>query len=156
MSNIIIVGLGSPFGDDRFGWLVIERLQNELSEADDVTTICCDRSGVDWIHQYQPAEKLIFVDAVKSGKVPGTLHHMILTPSEFDNLPAAYSSHGVGIREGLAIAAEVVELPEMIEFYGLELEQCDADTEVSEIIAEQTPALAKQLLTRLTKLYNEQ
>ncbi len=146
----MIVGFGSPFGDDRFGWLVIEQLQKALHGQKAIKAICCDHSGIDWIHQYQPAEQLIFIDAVKSGSSPGTLHHLTLTPSAFDTLPATYSSHGIGLREGVALATEVVELPAEIEFYGVELEQYDANSAISQTTIDQSTSVTRQLLERFS------
>ncbi len=142
----MIVGFGSPFGDDRFGWLVIEQLQKALHGQKAIKAICCDHSGIDWIHQYQPAEQLIFIDAVKSGSSPGTLHHLTLTPSAFDTLPATYSSHGIGLREGVALAAEIITLPAEIEFYGAELEQYDANSNASPTTVKQVELVTRKIL----------
>ena len=142
----MIVGFGSHHGDDQFGCLVIEQLQTELKDRDDVRAICCDHSGVDWIHQYQPPEQLIFVDAVKSDAIPGTLHQLTLNPSEKPTLPSIASSHGIGLQQGLAIAAAITELPSGIEFYGLELEQCDVNNAVSTTTIEQAELAVKQIL----------
>jgi len=149
LNKTLIVGFGSPNGDDRFGWLVIAQLQAVLDGGDAIKAICCDRSGIDWIHQYQPVEQLIFVDAVKSGAAPGTAHYLTLTPSEFDNLPPSYSSHGIGLQQGLAIATEVIALPEEIEFHGIELGQCSATAELSESITEKIITVAREILKKV-------
>ncbi len=154
LNGALIVGFGSPFGDDRFGWLVIEQLQKALDGQEAIKATCCDRSGIDWIHQYQSAEQLVFIDAVKSDAAPGTLHHLTLTPTAFDTLPSSYSSHGLGLREGLAIAAEVIELPPEIEFYGVELSQCDANNIVVSTIIKQAGLVSKQLLEKLSPPQN--
>ena len=145
MNSTLIVGFGSPYGDDQFGWLVVEQLNMALKGRDDIRTICCDHSGIDWIHQYQPVDQLIFVDAVKSNSPPGTPHQLTIKTDELDSLPTTYSSHGIGLREGLALAAEVIELPETIEFYGVTLEQCD-NSITSPEITKQIELLTKQLL----------
>jgi len=149
-NNTLIVGFGAPFGDDQFGWLVIEQLQKALDRQKSVKTICCDRSGIDWIHQYQPAEQLIFIDAVKSDAAPGTLHHKTLTPTAFDTLPATHSSHGISLREGIALATEVVKLPAEIEFYGVELAHCDANKTVSPITIQQVELVTETILKTTT------
>jgi len=146
LSRALIVGFGSPYGDDQFGWLVIEQLQTALKDRNTVRTICCDHSGVDWIHLYQPPEQLIFVDAVKSGAIPGTLHHLSLNPSEKSTLPSTASSHGIGLQQGLAIAAAITELPTEIEFYGVELEQCNVSNTASPATIEQVEKTTKQIL----------
>lgn len=101
---------------------------------------------MDWIHQYLPVDRLIFVDAVVSDATPGTLHHLTLTPSEFENLPASFSSHGVGLREGVALARAVIDLPEAIEFYGVELERCSAEDAESSRTLEQAKVVSRQIL----------
>jgi len=145
VNSTLIVGFGSPYGDDQFGWLVIEQLNIALKGRDAIRTICCDHSGIDWIHQYQAVDRLIFVDAVKSDSPPGTLHQLTIKTDELDSLPTTYSSHGIGLREGLALATEVVELPDTIEFYGVTLEQCDNDI-TSPAVTRQIELLTQQLL----------
>jgi len=152
VNSTLIVGFGSAYGDDQFGWLVIEQLNMALQGREGIRTICCDHSGVDWIHQYQPVDRLIFVDAVKSDSPPGTPHQLTIKTDELDSLPTTYSSHGIGLREGLALAAEVIELPETIEFYGVTLEQCDS-TIASPAITKKIELLTKQLL-KTTRLFN--
>lgn len=149
MNSTLIVGFGSPFGDDQFGWLVIEQLNISLTGRDDIRTICCDHSSVDWIHQYQPANQLIFVDAVRSGSPPGTPHYLTIKTDELDSLPAVYSSHGIGLREGVAVAAEIVKLPETIEFYGIELAQFNAHEAISPLITLQASIITERLLKKL-------
>ena len=147
--NTLIVGFGSPHGDDQFGWLVIEQLQTALKEREDIHAICCDHSGIDWIHQYQPVSKLLFIDAVKSELKPATQYHLTIKPTELNAFPTTHSSHGIGLREGIVLAAKVVELPPEIEFYGVELAQCDANSTVSSSIVKQVALVTKQLLTIL-------
>ena len=146
LNRALIVGFGSPYGDDQFGWQVIKQLQIALKDRNGVRAICCDHSGVDWIHQYQPPEELIFVDAVKSGAIPGTLHRLSLNPSEKLTLPSTTSSHGIGLQQGLAIAAAITELPTEIEFYGVELEQCNASNRASPATIEQVEKTTRQVL----------
>ena len=146
MNNTLIVGFGSPFGDDQFGWLVIEQLQTALKNQAGIHIICCDHSGIDWIHQYQPVKQLIFVDAVKSDVQPGTLHQLTIRPTELDSLPTTYSSHGIGLREGIALATALVELPAKIMFYGVELEQCGANSAASPTTIVQAELTTKQIL----------
>ncbi len=146
MTRTLIVGFGSPFGDDQFGWLVIEQLQKALKDRNDVRTICCDHSGTDWLHQYQPVEHLIFVDAVKSNAKPGTRHHRHIKPAELDTLPTTHSSHGIGLREGIALAMALVELPTEIIFYGVELEQYGANSPASSTTIEQVKFTTRKIL----------
>ncbi len=150
--STLIVGFGSPFGDDRFGWLVIEQLQQTLAGQQTVKAICCDHSGIDWIHQYQPTEQLIFIDAVKSGAAAGTLHHLTLTPSALETLPTSHSSHGIGLREGVTLAATLVELPAEIEFYGVEIASCEVGTAISAATTHQATAVASHIKKSLRNL----
>jgi len=145
VNSTLIVGFGSPYGDDQFGWLVVEQLNIALQGRKNTRTICCDHSGIDWIHQYQAVDRLIFVDAVRSDSPPGTPHYLKIKTDKLDSLPTTYSSHGIGLREGLSLAAEVIELPETIEFYGIALEQLDS-TITSPAISKQIELLTKRLL----------
>ncbi|SEG49502.1 hydrogenase maturation protease [Marinobacterium lutimaris] len=114
-----IIGIGSPNGDDRLGWTVIERLSERLGERKDVELIALDRPGVGLIDYLAGETECWLVDAVKSErKAPGCY----LQPG-LDQLLQAGSattgSHGVGLAEALNLAGTLGLLPQRLELHGI-------------------------------------
>ena len=78
MSPIRIIGVGSPFGQDRYGWQAVDALRDSdpLQHYPDglVSLHRCDRPGMDLLNVMRGADGVIIIDAVQSTAVPGTLH----------------------------------------------------------------------------------
>jgi hydrogenase maturation protease len=107
MSRVRIIGVGTPFGDDRAGLEIAARLL--AVPPRDCEVVATARPGVELIDLFVGADAVILLDAVRSGAATGTLHDLAL-----DDLPqpgAAGSSHGIGIADTLALARALGRLP---------------------------------------------
>ncbi len=105
---IRVIGIGSPFGDDRAGLEVARRLAAEPPAG---ATVClADRPGVDLLELIDGAAAVILLDAARSEAPAGTVHDLAL-----DDVPRAplrfVSSHGLGVAEVLALARALGRLP---------------------------------------------
>ena len=69
---IRIIGIGSPFGDDRAGLEVAVRMA--AAPPDGVEVIVADRPGTDLVGMLRGAEAVIVVDAVRSNAPAGAVH----------------------------------------------------------------------------------
>jgi hydrogenase maturation protease len=103
-SRLLIVGCGNPTaGDDSAGLEIVRR----LSESGDCG---CDlraetAPGVDLLDVFPLAEVILFVDAVTSGGVSGTLYLTPLPSKELEpRALGSLSSHGWGLAEALKLA----------------------------------------------------
>ncbi|MDI3323069.1 hydrogenase maturation protease [Pontibacterium granulatum] len=98
-----IIGLGSPQGDDQFGWRVIELLRQE-GVPDLVELVVLDRPGTALLSMLQGVEAVLVVDAMDMGAAPGHLIELeasqLLQESTFTEL----SSHGFGVIDTLKLA----------------------------------------------------
>ena len=95
---IRVIGLGSPFGDDRAGWWVAERLQ-DLARADiDVMTL--DRPGAALVNSLNDAHHVILIDAVKDG---GRRADCVAVRARAGD-QGAISSHALSIADALRLA----------------------------------------------------
>jgi len=114
---IRIVGLGSPFGDDRVGWRVIELLQGRLPQEIDLVAL--DRPGASLINWMQEIDHLILVDAVSSAAPPGTL--IKVDPAQLDTSGGRLTSHDLALSTSLRLAASLGCLPARADIYGVEI-----------------------------------
>ena len=122
-AKLKIIGVGSPFGDDRLGWIAAERIRAlpaYLSEKDSIDISILDRPGAALISHWQDADAVILIDAVQSGAAPGTLH--ILSADDIDTNTQLTSSHGFGIASTVALARSLDELPEYFYLCGIEID----------------------------------
>ena len=114
---IRVIGLGSPFGDDRVGWRVIELLEGRLPKKIDLAAL--DRPGAALINWMQEIDHLILVDAVSSGATPGTL--IKIDPAQLDTSSGRLSSHDLALSATLRLAASLGCLPARTNIYGVEI-----------------------------------
>jgi len=98
-----VIGLGSPQGDDQFGWRVLELLQQD-AVPDSVELVVLDRPGVGLLPMLQGADNVLVVDAVDMAAQPGELLELdasdLLAEPDFKEL----SSHGIGLIETFRLA----------------------------------------------------
>lgn len=118
----LVVGIGSPYGDDAAGLLVVRRLAAagvpvRTVELSDVTCL---------LDLWRPDERVAVVDAVRSGAPPGTVHVLDMTehplPAETVVVGprAKASTHGVGLPVLVELARALGRLPRQLVLYGIE------------------------------------
>lgn len=121
----LILGIGSPFGDDAAGWLVCDKLaQNQalkkLIHNGKLVIEATDRPGLNlltWLEaDYQ---QIILIDMVKTSQnQPGAIYR--LTASEIIGFSGILSSHSLGLSSALAMA-EALNIPiQHVLFWGIE------------------------------------
>ena len=114
-----VVGIGSPFGDDRVGWQVVEALRDLAHESGVEAALCADPAS-ELLGLLRGAESVIVVDGIRSGATPGTLVRCMR--ADLNAGPGALSGHGVSIPQLLDLAETLGELPAEIEFFGIEID----------------------------------
>ena len=141
-----IVGLGSPFGDDRLGWVALEMLQGSaaLNEggAGNISFVVLDRPGALLLTHLHDAERVIVVDAVRSGAPPGTLHR--LEPGKWA-ASESVSSHGFGLAAALELARALDDLPPHLVLHGIEIDPSNAGFSLSEAVRRSLPGLVREI-----------
>lgn len=118
MSEIRILGVGSPFGDDRLGWEAADFLETALVRRHRQISIeRCDRPGAELLQLMKNARAVIVIDAMKGGCKPGTIKRIepTLLYRSF-----GLSNHSFGVAEALELAQVLGELPEELVIFGIE------------------------------------
>jgi hydrogenase maturation protease len=114
--RIRIIGVGTPFGDDAAGPSVVRHLASGRPLPRGVEAVPCARP-LDLVELLDGTDGAVLVDATRSGQAPGTVHE----PAT-DELSEArpVSSHGLGVREALAMAEALGRAPRRIAIIGIE------------------------------------
>ncbi len=130
MSAVRILGIGSPHGDDRVGWAVVEALAASGALARHAAeALCCDRPGLHLAALLAGAEHAILVDALRGGGPPGRVRR--LAPGELALAPGPLSAHGFGVAEGLALAGALGTLPRRLSVIGIEIASAEPGADLS-------------------------
>ncbi|HFE38860.1 MAG TPA: hydrogenase maturation protease [Gammaproteobacteria bacterium] len=102
----LIVGFGSPFGDDQLGWQLIDDLASRHS-ASHLTFYKSKGNGCDWFHELANHQQLVILDAALSEKPAGNIIEM--TVNDLKNIPSHFfcSTHSISLQDSLALATNI-------------------------------------------------
>lgn len=140
MTKVLILGVGSPFGDDRVGWLVVEKLEQHSAiipmVAKGILTLeVADRPGINLINWLLTGyERIILIDMVRTNlETPGSIYK--LQAAEIIGFSGMLSSHSLGVSASLALARELGINIDNVEFWGIEGSAVLPDSEISREVA---------------------
>jgi hydrogenase maturation protease len=110
-----VIGVGSPFGADRLGWLAIDHLAGMSLPGCELIKL--DRPGSCLLAHLRGLRKAVVIDAVALDTSPGGVS--LLSFADLQRMLAPPSSHGFGLAETLALGAELGELPPALHLIGI-------------------------------------
>ena len=126
MSELTVIGIGSPFGDDHLGWEIIDRLQNhpdiERYDGEQLNLRQCDRPGVMLLEVLRDTHHAILIDAVLNPVQPGELVCLNEHQISSDVLPL--SSHGFAVAEAIKLGRQLGDLTANIMLMGITTDAC--------------------------------
>lgn len=149
MRTTLILGLGNTImADDGLGPTFIDlmRQQGELPEG--VELLDGGTLGLDLLPRLEGLDRLIIVDAVETGLSPGTLVRY-----RGDEVPQALetklSPHQMGLKDLLAVARLMDQLPEELVLFGVQPATIEMSTELSPLVAARLPELVAMVRREL-------
>ena len=153
---VLAVGLDNHWASDEgVGGEMVYRLQERLAAKalaarPAVRVLALPQPDVALIDAMEDCERLLVVDAVRSGAPPGTLHHVDWAPGSVEDRGVARaSSHGLGVREVLELAAAMDKLPARVELWGVEIVSTEPGQGLSPAVAAALPGLVERVLSAL-------
>ena len=151
MTQLVIIGIGSPFHDDRLGWEVIQLLQQQPSlqrySVQQLQILCVDRPGFHLLELMHDAEMVFLIDAVQSSSVPGTIH--CFEQGDLQAMSSGYSSHALGVAEVITLGEVLNRLPRRVVLYGIEVGEQAFQFTPSPMITKAIRELVQQLLVTI-------
>jgi hydrogenase maturation protease len=117
----VVFGVGNPDrGDDVAGWVVADLLGDGDGRGLVVRRVTADPSSILTDPLWDDADRVIVVDAVRTGAAPGTIHTWDLFERVGAVTPASGGTHDLGVATTFALAAALGRLPLDAEVIGIE------------------------------------
>ena len=115
-----MLGIGSPFGVDNAGWLIIDQL-TKLKQAPNTKLQKSDRPGLKLLDLINGYHRVIIIDAAIDNNLtsPEILH----LKKEQLLVAKSISSHQIGVAEALSLGANLNKLPEKIDLFAIVMNQ---------------------------------
>lgn len=120
MRGVCILGIGSPSGDDRAGWLTVDALLADgvRERHGEMVIEKLDRPGANLIPHFKRAPWVILVDAMQGSGRPGRIWHF--DQKAWPGYGRGLSSHGFGVLDALSLAEVLGSLPPRLDLYAIE------------------------------------
>jgi len=117
-SLTLFIGVGNEYrSDDGLGPCVARELRRRalphVTVAEEVG------EGVSLMQVWRGAKEVVLVDAMCSNEPAGSLHRFDVSVSPLPKQSFRYSSHSLGLVEGIEMARELQELPPTVIVYGI-------------------------------------
>jgi hydrogenase maturation protease len=155
MSNRVqIIGIGSPFGDDRFGWEAAEALRRSAVmstvASGRIEILVLDRPGAMLPMHWHETDIVILLDAVRSGAAPGTRY--CLSAQDIPGADVLCSSHGFGIASAIRLAQALGNMPSRLLVRGIEADSTWMGFCLSPAVAGALPPLVADIAKEVLEL----
>lgn len=141
----LIVGVGSPHGDDAVGWLAVERLRGKVDPS---VRLLALREPVDMALDLDDCRRLWILDGCSSGSPAGSVFRLEW-PDQRIRFTTSPSSHGVNIDAALRLSEALGRLPSRVVIYIVELGDSRPGAPVSAEVAAALSTLENRLLAEL-------
>lgn len=111
-----VIGLGNrDRGDDALGLVVVDRLRAHDPDAD---LYAWERPELDLLEVLPRYDRVVIVDAARSGAPVGTLHHDLVPSAD----PGALGTHGFGLAGVLELADALDRVPDELHLLLVEID----------------------------------
>ncbi len=145
--NVLVLGLGNILlSDEGAGIKAVEELNRRYDVSEAVEVIDGGTMGLELLPYFEGRSHVLIIDAVKSGKQPGTIVRI-------DDPPAYFSSktspHQIGLSDVMGVAAIMDNLPEHIVLFGIEPKRLSTSLDLSSDIARNIHRLVDRVVAEL-------
>ena len=119
MSETLVIGVGNAYrSDDGAGIVAVRKLTAQRLPG--VQVMEMNGEGTSLVEAWKDAPSVLFVDAVSSGAVPGTIHRFEAQAGPLPKGLEHRSSHSFGVAEAVEVARALGRLPPRLVIYGIE------------------------------------
>ena len=148
----LVVGIGSPYGDDQLGWVVANRVANKLRYNQHQVTARVAKSPVDVLSWLENVERLVVCDACHGQGLVGRVHQWTWPAPEVERT-AWSGTHDVPLPMVLSLAEQLGRLPKQVVLWAVEAsDRSDVISELSPEVSAALPDLVNRIVDQLSEL----
>lgn len=151
--RVLILGVGNILlRDEGIGVHIVQQL-SKYDLPDNVEVIDGGTSGLDVLLSEEGSYKLVVIDAIRTGKKPGTVYKTkYLAPRLVREFPVGQSKislHQFNLLDALTVAEKMGCLPEEIVIIGVEPGEVDLGLGLTEKVTRSVPKVIDQVLEEI-------
>jgi hydrogenase maturation protease len=149
---VLVLGIGNlVMSDDGVGVKVVQQLQREYRFSENVEIMDGGTLGLDLLPKLEGIDHLIVVDAVETGRKPGTC--IRLTGEELPiALETKISPHQMGLKDLLSVARLLGHSPGEMVLIGVQPGSIEMDLDLTPEVAVMLQVLVDNVLDELKKI----
>jgi hydrogenase maturation protease len=137
----LLVGIGSPHGDDRVGWEIASRVGERLGTA---LSVRCARTPAELLDWLERVDTLDVCDAVRNAVAVGSVCCWQWPAPEIERAPFR-GSHDLSLPAVLALAEGLGRLPARVRIWGIGIKTAEASDALSPEVAAAVPTVVKRI-----------
>ena len=148
--NVLVLGIGNILlSDEGAGVKAVEELKNSYVGSDALEIVDGGTMGVELLPYFENRSHILIIDAVKTGKKPGTIVRIADPPAYFGS---KISPHQIGLADVLGIAVMTNNMPKNITLFGIEPKQLSIGLTLSTEVARNLSRLVEMVVAELNKI----
>jgi hydrogenase maturation protease len=150
VATTVIIGLGNPvLADDSVGLRIAAELRSRLAGRSDITTVELFSGGMWLMEAMAGHERAIVIDAIVSGGVAGSIHHLGL--ADLPQTRTADCTHDASLPVALELGrAAGLRLPLEVKIWAVEAVDVETFTErLTPAVERAVPQVVEQVLLYL-------
>lgn len=145
--NVLVMGLGNILlSDEGAGVKAIEELRDRYDCSDAVEIIDGGTMGLELLPYFEERSHILIIDAVKTGREPGTIVRIEDPPAYFSSKT---SPHQIGLADVMGIAVITDIMPQYITLFGIEPKQLSTGLDLSTEVARNLSRLVDMVAAEL-------
>jgi hydrogenase maturation protease len=148
--NVLVMGLGNILlSDEGAGVKAIEELRDRYDCSDAVEIIDGGTMGLELLPYFEERSHILIIDAVKTGRKPGTIVRIDDPPAYFGSKT---SPHQIGLADVMGVAVITDIMPQYITLFGIEPKQLSTGLDLSTEVAQNLSRLVDRVVAELKKI----
>lgn len=145
--NVLVLGLGNILlSDEGAGVKAVEELQDRHDCSGPVEFVDGGTIGLELLPYFEGRSHILIIDAVKTGKDPGTIVRIEDPPAFFSSKT---SPHQIGLADVMGIAVITDNMPQNITLFGIEPKKLSTGLDLSPEIARNLSRLIDMVVAEL-------
>lgn len=147
-SPILLIGIGNDFrSDDSIGLHVIRTLKEK--KLPETMMVESSGDGAELIELFSTARMAILIDAVSSGRKPGTIYQFEAHKKPVPAQLSFQSTHAFGVGEAIELARVLEQLPPILLVYAIEGANFSTGLELTPKVEEAAYKVAEQVRNKV-------